>query len=308
MINGIINIYKETSYTSHDVVAKMRGILRQRKIGHTGTLDPDAVGVLPVCLGSATKLCDILTDKTKEYIAEFILGKETDTQDISGKVLNEFEGSILEEISKENLVSCIQSFIGEYMQVPPMYSAKKVNGQKLIDLARKGIEIERKAVRVEFKNIEILDINLPTVKIRVECSKGSYIRTLCHDIGKKLGVGACMTTLVRTRVDRFKLENAIKLADLENIKDNEEELKKIVIPVDEYFSNLIKLKVKDEFHKQAINGNKLLVKQIKNLPQNIDDKIIYKIYTGKEQFLGLYEYIEKELVFKPYKLFIGEQQ
>lgn len=308
MINGIINIYKEKEYTSHDVVAKMRGILRQKKIGHTGTLDPDATGVLPVCLGSATKLCDMLTDKSKEYIADFVLGKETDTQDISGKVLYEFEGDILKNYTEEEIKSCIYSFIGEYMQVPPMYSAKKVGGKKLVDLARQGIEIKREPVRVEFKDIEILDINIPKVKIRVECSKGTYIRTLCHDIGKKLGTAACMTNLQRTKVGDFKIDRAIKLSDLEKIKNNEQELIKHILPIDKYFIELDTLVVKEKFYKQAINGNKLSLNQILAMSQSFENKKRFKIYTSNKQFLGIYEYIEKEKVLKPYKLFIGEVQ
>ena len=175
MINGIVNVYKESGFTSFDVVAKMRGIFHQKKIGHTGTLDPDAQGVLPVCLGRATKVCDLLTDKDKEYEAVMLLGMTTDTQDVSGNVLSRQEVTVSEDAVK----TVIASFEGEYMQIPPMYSALKVNGQKLCDLARKGIEVERKARPVTIHKIQILEINLPRVCMRVECSKGTYIRTLC---------------------------------------------------------------------------------------------------------------------------------
>ena len=306
MINGIIYIYKQEGYTSHDVVAKMRGILKQKKIGHTGTLDPDATGVLPVCLGTATKLCDILTDKSKEYVADFVLGKETDTQDISGKVIRETKNL---ELDEEEVIKCIQSFIGEYMQVPPMYSAKKIEGKTLVDLARQGIEVERKAVKVEIKELEILGINLPFVKIRVFCSKGTYIRTLCHDIGKKLSCGACMTKLCRTRSDRFLLKDAISLEELEALKNNNEKLESYVLPVDKYFDGLPYLKVKKQFYKQAINGNKLETKQIENFSFEIlGETKKFRLYTDDEKFLGIYEYTEKELMLKPYKLFIGEIQ
>ena len=186
MIHGIINVYKEKGFTSHDVVAKLRGIVGQKKIGHTGTLDPDATGVLPVCLGKATKLCDLLTDKNKTYEAVLLLGKTTDTQDITGEVLEE---KSTEALTEEKVREAIEGFIGDYEQIPPMYSALKVNGKKLYELAREGKVIERKARPVKILDIQILEIDLPKVRMEVSCSKGTYIRTLCHDIGDKLGCG-----------------------------------------------------------------------------------------------------------------------
>ena len=185
---GIIVIHKEKGFTSHDVVAKLRGILHMKKIGHTGTLDPDATGVLPVALGKGTKLVDLLTDKEKTYEAVLHLGIDTDTQDMSGTVLEEKPVNVTEEEVRKVL----KSFVGEQLQVPPMYSALKVNGKKLYELAREGKTVERKARPVCFYEIEPLEFHLPLVKIRVTCSKGTYIRTLCHDIGEKLGCGGCM--------------------------------------------------------------------------------------------------------------------
>ena len=205
MINGIVNVYKEKGFTSFDVVAKMRGIFQQKKIGHTGTLDPDAQGVLPVCLGRATKVCDLLTDKDKEYETVLLLGVCTDTQDLSGEILERKEVHATEDEVKK----AILSFVGDYMQVPPMYSALKVGGQKLCDLARKGVTVERKARPVTIHEIEILSMNLPEVRMRVLCSKGTYIRTLCQDIGEKLGCGGCMKSLLRTRVAGFMIDEAI---------------------------------------------------------------------------------------------------
>ncbi len=193
MYNGILNVYKEKGYTSHDVVALLRGILKQKKIGHTGTLDPLAEGVLPVCLGTGTKLCDMLTDREKEYEAILLLGISTDTQDITGTVLQKKEVNLPEKAVEQ----AVFSFLGEYNQIPPMYSAIKVEGKKLYELAREGKEIERKARKVGIFSIQILSMDLPKVHIRVSCSKGTYIRTLCHDIGKVLGVGGCMEALVR---------------------------------------------------------------------------------------------------------------
>ena len=178
MMNGIVVVDKAAGFTSHDVVAKMRGICGQRKIGHTGTLDPMATGVLPVCLGNATKLCDMLADKDKEYVARLLLGVETDTQDVTGQVTARRDVALTEE----QVRSAAASFVGEYLQVPPMYSALKVDGKKLYELARQGIEVERKKRNVTIHEISIQKVSLPRVRMRVHCSKGTYIRTLCHDI------------------------------------------------------------------------------------------------------------------------------
>ena len=184
MIHGIINVYKEKGFTSHDVVAKLRGIVGQKKIGHTGTLDPDATGVLPVCLGKATKLCDLLTDKDKTYEAVMLLGMTTDTQDVTGRILEERS---TETLTADKVREAIRSFIGDYDQIPPMYSALKVNGKKLYELAREGKVVERKARPVKILDIRIIEMDLPRVRMEVSCSKGTYIRTLCHDIGEQLG-------------------------------------------------------------------------------------------------------------------------
>ncbi|MBO5657188.1 MAG: tRNA pseudouridine(55) synthase TruB, partial [Agathobacter sp.] len=213
MTNGIVNVYKEKGFTSFDVVAKMRGIFHQKKIGHTGTLDPDAEGVLPVCLGKATKVCDLLTDKDKEYKAVLLLGKQTDTQDITGTVLNEREVNVTEEEVRQ----VIDSFVGTYDQVPPMYSALKVNGQKLCDLARAGITVERKSRPVTIHSITIMKVELPEVEMVVHCSKGTYIRTLCEDIGLSLGTFGCMKSLLRTRVAHFTLENSYTLEQISRL-------------------------------------------------------------------------------------------
>ncbi|MBO6283951.1 MAG: tRNA pseudouridine(55) synthase TruB, partial [Pseudobutyrivibrio sp.] len=213
MNSGIINVYKEAGYTSFDVVARLRGILKIKKIGHTGTLDPDATGVLPVCVGKATKLCDMLTDKDKVYECVMMLGVETDTYDLSGRILERKSVNSTEE----EIVGAINSFVGDIMQVPPMYSALKVNGKKLYELAREGIEVERKARPVTIFSIDILNISLPEVSIRIHCSKGTYIRSLCHDVGQKLGCGCAMKSLVRTRVSMFDISDARTLDEIERI-------------------------------------------------------------------------------------------
>ena len=308
MINGVINIYKIKGFTSHDVVAKLRGIMRQKKIGHTGTLDPDATGVLPVCLGNATKLCDMLTDKEKEYVAKVQLGVTTDTQDMTGTVLSSKEV----EVSEEEVREAVASFIGPYEQIPPMYSALKVNGKKLYELAREGKEVERKARPVVIHEIEVLDMELPTLTIRVRCSKGTYIRTLCYDLGEKLGCGAAMAALERTKSGQFSLETAMTLAELEEklkkAGDNREEIiQSIVIPVDKMFSELQELRLLPEWERLIENGNSFEERNLKKefLVSDRIDKSRYRVYIGKDTFMGVYEYRKEEKKFSPVKMFLN---
>ena len=296
MINGIINVYKETGFTSHDVVAKLRGIVKQKKIGHTGTLDPDATGVLPVCLGNATKLCDMLTDKSKEYVTTMRLGFCTDTQDISGEVLKKEEVNV----TTEQVTEAVMSFVGKYDQIPPMYSALKVNGKKLYELAREGIEIERKARSVEIFAIEILDINLPDITMKVHCSKGTYIRTLCHDIGLKLGCFATMVSLKRTKVANFLLENAYTLSQIEAcVKD--ERLQDILTKTEDMFE-LLSVRVAPPYEKLLFNGNPIYLNQIMERIR-IGDKEQVKLYAG-DRFCAVYECDEEKNILKPVKMFL----
>lgn len=296
MYNGIINIRKEAGFTSHDVVAKMRGILRQKKIGHTGTLDPEATGVLPVCLGTGTKLCDMLTDHDKEYVAELLLGETTDTQDVTGTVLSKKDVTCTEREVREAVIS----FVGEYDQIPPMYSALKVNGKKLYELAREGKEIERKARRVQILEIEILEIHLPVVKMRVACSKGTYIRTLCADIGDKLGCGGTMKSLVRTKVANFRLEDAITLAELEKIRD-EDRVNEIMIGVEAVFADLPEIHAEPKFDILLDNGNSLYLNQtVEN--KKFDTNVRMKKSDGT--FVGVYTYEAENRRYKPVKMFM----
>ena len=296
MINGIINVYKEKGFTSHDVVAKLRGIVKQKKIGHTGTLDPDATGVLPVCLGNATKLCDMLTDKSKEYVTTMRFGFCTDTQDISGEVLETKEVSVTEEEVKE----AVLSFVGKYNQIPPMYSALKVNGKKLYELAREGIEIERKARSIEIFEIEILDIALPDITMRVHCSKGTYIRTLCHDIGLKLGCFGTMVTLERTKVASFLRENAYTLSEIEALVKTDK-LSEILTKTEDMFE-LISVRVAPPFEKLVWNGNPIYLNQIMERIR-IGNKEQVKVYV-KDKFCAIYECDEAKNMLKPVKMFL----
>ena len=331
MMDGIINVYKEKGYTSHDVVAKLRGILRMKKI--TGTLDPDAEGVLPVCLGKATKLCDLLTDKTKTYQAVMLLGQETDTQDTTGEILAQYPVNAMEEEVRE----AVESFLGPYMQVPPMYSALKVNGKKLYELARAGKEVEREARPVEIFEIHVDSIELPRVTMTVTCSKGTYIRTLCYDIGRKLGCGGCMEHLLRTRVDRFELADSLKLSQIEELRDRGE-VENHVIAVDEVFAGLpAYTAVPGDGDKLVHNGNpfpielatrcedgesssqdrgaKQSAEHSHRLSSRIEEgelgKALFdpqkniRVYDSEGRFIGVYGYEKSKRRYKPLKVFLG---
>ena len=296
--SGVINIYKEAGYTSHDVVAKLRGILKQKKIGHTGTLDPQAQGVLPVCLGKGTKLCDLLADHDKEYEAVLRLGITTDTQDMGGNVLQ--ESSV--QVSEEEVRTCILSFQGEQMQVPPMYSALKVNGKKLYELAREGKVVERKARPVTFHKIEVLWMELPKVKIRVQCSKGTYIRTLCNDIGEKLGCGGCMEELLRTRVERFALEDAVKLDEVQKAME-EGTVESLILPVDRIFDQYPTAKTTMQGDLLVHNGNRLFSELLQEEPEAESGYV--RVYDSEDTFIGLFEKKTDQLV--PVKMFYRKE-
>ena len=302
MINGVINVYKEPGYTSHDVVAKLRGILKQKKIGHMGTLDPNAVGVLPVCLGKATKLCNLLSEKDKTYTATMLLGIETDTQDTTGQITNQTPEEEVMKLSEEKVFDVIKSYIGEYDQIPPMFSAIKINGQKLYNLARKGEEIERPPRHCKIIDITITKIDLPRVSFHVTCSKGTYVRTLCYDIGKDLGVGACMEKLTRTRVERFDIKDSISLSQIEEIRD-QGVLEQYITPVDEILDMYSKCMVSEDAEKLLYNGN-IFTSRNTLLKMNHQDGQTVRVYTHDGKFIGLYMYIAEKQIYKPIKIFL----
>ncbi len=301
MYNGVINVYKEAGFTSHDVVAKLRGICRQKKIGHTGTLDPDAVGVLPVCFGSGTKLCGLLTDWNKEYIATLRLGVVTDTQDMSGCVLSRAAKEQLTEITEASLRSVILGFQGDYDQIPPMYSALKVDGRKLYELAREGLEVERKPRRVRIEEIEIEKVEMPVVTMRIVCSKGTYIRTLCHDIGEKLGCGGAMQSLVRSRVGIFRLEEALTLAQLQKLQE-EDRIANVIVKPDAIFADKKAVTVTQAGLKLLVNGNCLGIEHFSTAPRFADKEQV-RVYGSDTKFYGLYAYCSDERMLRPVKMF-----
>ena len=300
MIHGILNIYKEKGYTSHDVVAKLRGITGQRKIGHTGTLDPKAEGVLPVCLGRATKVCDLLTDRDKTYEAVLLLGIRTDTQDVTGTVTDRGD---IQGITREMVEQAAHKYVGEYDQIPPMYSALKVNGKKLYELAREGKTIERKARRVRIYELEILEEALPRVRLRVRCSKGTYIRTLCDDIGADLGCYGCMEALLRTSVGPFALEEACRLEKVASaVKAGE--LGKMLCPIDRLFAEYPAVQVKKGWEKLAYNGNGLK-RSMTDGDRETRDGACVRIYDAGGNFLALYRYHREAEEYTTVKMFCG---
>ncbi|MCR5684042.1 MAG: tRNA pseudouridine(55) synthase TruB [Lachnospiraceae bacterium] len=363
-MNGIINIYKERGYTSHDVVARLRGITGIRRAGHTGTLDPDAEGVLPVCIGTATKVCDILTDTSKSYEALMILGIATDSQDLTGNVIHRALPEELESLSDSRILETIAGFTGEYDQLPPMFSAVRKDGQRLYALARSGQEIERETRNVCIEKIEAVsdvirgrfetdvdydrfydssalkqyrsfgvmreqgrfaryasksfeagrtvddpdadelkkdDTQVIRVAFKVTCSKGTYIRTLCHDIGEKLGVGGCMERLLRTRAGVFDVNTAITLEQAEEYM-REGKLEEHLTGVDSLFDELPRLDVKEKYDELLQNGNQLYFRHFKQYITTPPQKV--RTYTSKGEFLGIYGYVEGRNKYSPEKVFI----
>ena len=288
MLKGILPVYKEKGYTSFDVVAKLRGILKTKKIGHTGTLDPDAEGVLPVCVGTATKLVDMLTDHPKEYEAKMLFGTVTDTQDISGNII---KTGVL-SCSSAEVKETILSFSGEYDQIPPMYSALKVGGKKLYELAREGKTVERRPRRISIYEIGISDIDLsgeePTADIRVRCSKGTYIRTLINDIGEKLGCGACMKSLLRTEAAGFALKDCLRLDEIEARADNSG-AESLLIPPESVFKEYPGVNVKPEADVLLYNGN-ALVKEF--FREDVPADGLVRVYDSRGEFKAVYETYE----------------
>lgn len=272
--NGVIIINKPKCFTSHDVVAKLRGILSMKKIGHTGTLDPDAVGVLPVCVGNATKISDLLTSYQKEYEAEVTLGAETDTQDSSGNIIKTSDVTVTEK----DIQTAVSSFIGEISQIPPMYSAIKQDGKKLYELARAGIEVERKPRLVIIDKINITNFDLHNKKfsMRVLCSKGTYIRTLCSDIGKKLGCFAHMSELRRTKSGDFSITDAVSLEAVEEMTKKEDF--SFIIPVDVVLSAYPPLYVSQRKAQNMCNGMQIRT-------PGMTDGITYRVYDECGHFL-----------------------
>lgn len=293
-MDGILVINKEKDYTSHDVVAKLRGILHMKKIGHTGTLDPQAEGVLPVALGKGTRLVELLTEKKKTYRAVLRLGVTTDTQDMTGTVLEQKEV----RVSHEEVQEAAKSFLGRQMQVPPMYSAVKVNGKKLYELAREGQVIERAPRPVEFYEIHVEKIDLPLVTLQVTCSKGTYIRTLCHDMGERLGCGGAMEELLRMASGNFTLEESYTLGEVEAFVQ-EGSIEEKVISIEDVLSEYPCVSCMPLGDRLLLNGNPLA----ENLVQNTSRGETLRMCTSNGTFVGLYGWDAQKGQYRPLKMF-----
>jgi tRNA pseudouridine55 synthase len=274
-VDGVINVYKPEGMTSFDVVWKIRKLAHTKKVGHTGTLDPEASGVLPICIGKGTKLVDYIMDGTKEYKALLRLGIITDTYDREGKVISECPV----DFQENKVVEIINSFVGNIKQIPPMYSALKINGVRLYELARKGIEVERKERDIQIFDIRIIEIELPYVTMVVKCSKGTYIRSLCYDIGEKLGCGGAMWGLERTRSGVFEGKNAVRLSDL-----NEENISEHVISMEKSLASFSQITFSKIYSKQLLNG---IAIDPDLLEETVKDNEFYRVYLDDVGFLGI---------------------
>jgi len=283
-MNGVINVYKPKGITSHDVIYKVRRALGTRKVGHTGTLDPMAEGVLPICVGKATRASELIMASEKQYRAEITFGSETTTADSEGEVLRVCD----KRVSKEEFSNVLPEFIGDIEQIPPMYSAIHHEGKRLYQLAREGTTVERKPRQIKIFNIELLSFSGDKAEILVTCSKGTYIRTLCEDIGKKAGTLAHMSALQRTRSGVFTLENATVIEDICPEK---------LIPVDEMFKDFEKITLTEENEVRVRNG----------VPLRIGCKagVKYRVYSQSDEFLCLSqgEMVEGRTILKMFKSF-----
>lgn len=279
-MNGIICVNKPQDFTSFDVIAKLRGILRIKRLGHGGTLDPMATGVLPVFVGTATKACDIMPDNSKSYLASFRLGQTSDTQDITGEILSSSNMTV----GYDMLNDVLPCFRGKIMQLPPMYSAVQVNGQRLYDLARQGIEVERTPREIEISSLSLVDYDEEKREgvLEIGCSKGTYIRTIINDIGEKLGCGGIMTSLVRTSSGGFTLNDCFTFDEIQNARD-EERLEELILPIERVFEKLPKIRLGEAQSRMYRNGVKLDLERVRDVRDEADT---YAVYAHDVGFIG----------------------
>jgi len=296
-IRGIFNIFKPSGMTSFDVVKFVRRVLSIRKVGHTGTLDPSAAGVLPVCVGAATRVIPFIQDDIKEYIGKMILGIKTDTLDGEGNIIDSNEH--WRKVDEKEIRSVFEHFQGEIAQIPPMYSALHYQGERLYKLARRGQEVVREPRRIKIEEIEILDISLPSISFRVLCSAGTYIRSLASDIGDELGTGAHLSSLTRTRSGPFRIESSITLNEL---KDKGADL---ILPAD-YPLDYPVIRVKSSVETLASNGATLSQDDIMNYPDNLKDGDMVLIYDREDTLISInrFNYVtDNDIEYKPLRVF-----
>ena len=299
-MNGVILIDKPADFTSFDVVAVVRKITGQRKTGHTGTLDPNATGVLPILLGSATKAQDLIVNHDKTYIADFRFGLTTDTLDIWGKVLSEQKS----EVTREDILNVIPKFTGEIEQIPPMFSAVQKNGQRLYDLARKGIEVERESRKVTVYGLELLEFDeeTPIGKFEISCSKGTYVRTIIDDIGRLLGVGGVMTGLRRISACGYKIGECITLDKARQLAESGE-LEKYISSVESLFESYGYVVVSEAQARRFSNGGALDTERTYLKKLDVENGQIFRVKDRENKFLGLGIVDAQNKLLKIYKLF-----
>ncbi len=303
-MDGIFNIYKEKGFTSHDVVAVVRKVIQQKKVGHTGTLDPDAEGVLPICVGRATRLSEEIMEGKKQYRAVVALGVTTTTEDASGEIIEKKEF----EFDSEKIKEAVHGFIGSYEQIPPMYSAVKVNGKKLYELAREGKEIERKARKITVFDIKITKMLPPDrFEIDIVCSKGTYVRTLCADIGKKLGCGAYMASLLRTASGRFSLDTAVSLETLKGLAQTHQ-LQRVLLPLENALEGYGRIVVAKKASKLLHNGGKIYEYFFLEKTGDVSPGKKVLGYDSSQALVGIYQMVKEEqnnrLCMKPLKILL----
>ncbi len=297
MYQGVVILNKEMGFTSFDAVAVCRRIFGQKAVGHTGTLDPMAEGVLPICLGRATKLSNLFSSAEKEYEVEMELGITTDTDDRTGTVLNRVP---VPELTDDEVEKALMSYLGKFDQIPPRYAAIKKDGKKLYEYARAGIEVEVPARPVEIFELKIKSIELPKVSYRVRCSKGTYIRSLCRDVGKDLGTGATMTALTRRYASGFSLEEAVTLKQLEKAKEDGE-LDRYVRPMDVLLKDYPAVHCTEEGKKLLLNGNALPPGALTG--SEVKDGELCRVYLD-QQLAALYSFDEKKNIFRNEKMLL----
>lgn len=302
--HGVLPVWKPEDWTSHDVVAKVRRLIREKRIGHTGTLDPKVVGVLPLCIGRATRIVEYLQEMPKQYEAVLRFGVSTDTEDLSGEVLDRSDASHLTE---EMIREAVHSFIGDIEQIPPMYSAVKVDGKRLYDLAREGKTVERKARQVTIHKIDLLDMQLgaaePEIRFIVECSKGTYIRTLCVDIGRKLGVPSTMAKLTRTVSAGFVPSQCVTFEQIEQaVADGTFE--EMLLSVEDAISDMPRIEISEKYAHYAITGRSIPLHALQ--PKPLTNGTI-RLYDEQGTFYGIFQVPQGQSVLRPVKVFLPNE-
>lgn len=297
-LNGVIPVHKDPGMTSHDVVARLRRILKTKQVGHTGTLDPEVSGVLPICVGQATRISEYIMEMPKEYRGQMVLGIATTTEDFTGETI---ETKQVEKLSVADVQNGIHSFIGEIEQIPPMYSSVKIQGKRLYELAREGKVIERKPRKVTIYDLKLINVDLdktnPTIDFQVTCSKGTYVRTLCVDIGKKLGYPAHMSKLIRTSSGAFKIDQSYTISEIETLMETNQ-IQTVVTPMAEALPYLEKIQLtNDEIHNKIYNGQRI------SLDSPAKKSGLVKIVDNEGNLAALYEKSNNSIMLKPKKVF-----